>query len=107
MGVPPSGQLGVPWVLPIRTGWGTPPQLRVDGASLLGLDGVPPPPSELDGVPSPPLGLDGATPPIGTGWGTPPPPPNQKAAAERALATRQEVWLLRSRRKTFFSLIKL
>ena len=70
------------------------------------------------GNPPPPLGLDGGT-PLGTGqayshqdWrgsprpsavdgGTHPPLPPRDRAAERVLATRRAVCLLRSRRRTF------
>ena len=70
---------------PIRTGWGYP-------SSKSGLDVVNPPPSRLDGGT-----------PIRTGWGTPPPGGGDRAA-ERALATRRAVCLLRSCRKTFLFL---
>ena len=101
MGGTPFSDPGREYPLPrSRQGVGTPSQVQMVGTRL---DGVPPsktrwgtpPHPRLDGVPPPPSK---------TGWGTPPPPsrtgwgnpPSGDRAAQRALATRQAVCLLRS-----------
>ena len=91
-GVPLSVNRGTPsgpdGGYPHPSQWGVPPGLD-EGTLLLELDRVPPP-----------IGIRcGHPPPVRTGWYT----PHQLGdrAAERALATRWAVCLLRSRRRTF------
>ena len=75
-----------------RTGWGTPARSGV--RYHLARMGYPPPGQDRNGKPPPP-------PLFRTGWGTPSPP--RERTAERVLATWLVVCLLRSRRKTVFS----
>ena len=73
------------------------------GRTPSGWQGGCPHPSRFGGIPpsfltgDTPILPDGGTPPVRTGWGYPP----GDRAAERALATRWAVCLLRSRRRTF------
>ena len=90
----PSPGLGVP-----HPWWGIPiPGQKGMGCSQPGQDGVPP--SQDWGNPLPQPGQDGVPP--GQDWGTPLPPPLNRTA-ERVLATRRAVCLLRSRRRTLLS----
>ena len=57
--------------------------------------------SRCNTPPPPPSQVRMGYPPARSGWDSPPPPHTQERTAERALATRRVVCLLRSRRRTF------